>query len=76
MNLKFFEKTSRQDNLRDIRVYGRVALKRGHLQRTETPKYINQANVHQKRPKGRLKVRRKDDVENDIRTVGIVNWDK
>jgi hypothetical protein len=37
-------------------------------------KRIYQANLHQKGPKGRPKARRKDDEENDIRKVGIVNW--
>ena len=37
-------------------------------------KKIYQANVHHKRSKGRPKDRWKDDVENDIRKRGIVNW--
>jgi hypothetical protein len=35
---------------------------------------IYQANLHQKRPKGRPKTRCKDDVENDIKKMGIVKW--
>jgi len=31
-------------------------------------------NLHQKRPKGRSKSRRKDDVANDVRYMDIVNW--
>lgn len=34
----------------------------------------NQANLDDKRPKGRSKTRWKDDEENDIRKKGIVNW--
>jgi hypothetical protein len=34
---------------------------------------IYEANLHHKRPKGRPKARWKDDVENDITKVGIVN---
>jgi hypothetical protein len=32
---------------------------------------VYQANLHQKQPKGRPKTRWKDDVENDIRKMGI-----
>jgi hypothetical protein len=35
---------------------------------------IYQANLDQKQTKGRPKARWKDDVENDIRKMGIVNW--
>jgi hypothetical protein len=37
-------------------------------------KKTHKANLHQKRTKGILKARWKDDVENDINTMGIVNW--
>ena len=37
-------------------------------------KKIYQATLHLKRPKGRPKARWKDDVENDARKMGIVNW--
>ena len=58
--------------MREIGVYGRATLKRGHLQGLKLKKYIpNQ--LTSKRPKGRLKARRKDDVDNDIRKVGIGN---
>jgi hypothetical protein len=48
----------------------------GHLQRTDDarPKKIQQAHLHQKLRKGRPKARWKDDVENDIKNIGIVNW--
>jgi hypothetical protein len=36
-------------------------------------KKIYRASLHQTRPKERPQVRRKDEGENDIRTVGIVN---
>ena len=34
----------------------------------------HQTNLHQKRTKGRPKARWNDDVEDDISTMGIVNW--
>jgi hypothetical protein len=34
-------------------------------------KKIYQANLHQKRPKGRPKARWKDDVENEVRKMEI-----
>ena len=37
-------------------------------------KKICQNNLHQKLPKGRTKGRWKDDVENDVRQMGIINW--
>ena len=37
-------------------------------------KNIYQANLHQKRPKGRSKARWKDDVENDVRKTGSAGW--
>jgi hypothetical protein len=37
-------------------------------------KTVFQNNLHQKRLKGRSKVKWKDDVENDVRQMGIVNW--
>jgi hypothetical protein len=37
-------------------------------------KKIFRASLHQKRPKGRLETRWKDDVENNIRKMGIANW--
>ena len=37
-------------------------------------KNIYQANLHQKRPKGRSKARWKDDVENDVTKTRIVNY--
>ena len=49
----------------------------GYLQRADdagNTKKIYQPTVHQKRPKWRPKARRKDDVENGIRKMGIVNW--
>jgi hypothetical protein len=33
-----------------------------------------QADLRQKRPKGRPKARWKDDVENDVKKIGSVNW--
>lgn len=36
-------------------------------------KIVFQNNLHQKRPEERCKSRRKDDVENDVRQMGIVN---
>jgi hypothetical protein len=35
---------------------------------------VFQNNLHQKRPKEKSKSKRKDDVENDVRKMGIVNW--
>jgi hypothetical protein len=35
---------------------------------------IYKANLDYKRPKGRPKTSWKDDVENDIRETGIINW--
>jgi hypothetical protein len=49
----------------------------GHLQLTDDTRYtkkIYQANLHQKRPKGRPKAGWKGDVENDIKKMEIVNW--
>jgi len=40
---------------------------------TRNAKKIYQTNLHQKRPKGRPKVRWKDEVENDIRKMWIDN---
>jgi hypothetical protein len=37
-------------------------------------KKIYQASLHDKRPKRTPKTRWKDDAENDIRKMGIVNW--
>jgi len=37
-------------------------------------KKVFQNNLHQKRPEERSKSGRKDDVENDVRQMGIVNW--
>ena len=37
-------------------------------------KTVLQNNLHQKQRKERSKTRRKDDVENDVRKMGIVNW--
>ena len=37
-------------------------------------KKIYKANLHQKRPKGRPNARWKDNMQNDIRNMGIVNW--
>jgi len=39
-----------------------------------TTKKIHQANIHQKLPKWRSKATWKDDVQNDVRKMGIVNW--
>jgi hypothetical protein len=47
----------------------------GQLLRTNNARNttkIYQANLHQKRPKGRPQARGKDDVGNDIRMTGIV----
>jgi hypothetical protein len=41
---------------------------------TRASKKTHQAILHQKRPKGRHKARRKGDVENDIKKIDIVNW--
>ena len=38
------------------------------------PKKIYEVNLHHKQPKGRSKARWKDDVQNDIRKMCIVNW--
>jgi len=49
----------------------------GHLQQTtneRNTKKIHQVILHSKRLKLRSKGRRKDDVEHDIRKVGVVNW--
>jgi hypothetical protein len=35
-----------------------------------------QTNLHKKQPKGRPKARWKDDVEDKIRKMGVVNWRK
>jgi hypothetical protein len=35
---------------------------------------LYQANLHKNRPKGRPKDIWKDDVQNDVRKMGIVNW--
>ena len=77
MNLKFFHKNLETGrNFRDLDVYGRVTLKRG----TSTADWNSKKNIQNqltpKRPKGRLKARRKVDVENDTRKVGIGNWNK
>jgi hypothetical protein len=40
----------------------------------ETPKTYTRPAYPKKRPKERLKARWKDDVENDIRRMGIFNW--
>jgi hypothetical protein len=48
----------------------------GHLHRmddTRNAKKMYQTNLHWKRPKGRPKVRWKDEVENDIRKMWIDN---
>jgi len=37
-------------------------------------KKTQQTNLYQKRTKRKPKVQGKDDVENDINTMGIVNW--
>jgi hypothetical protein len=37
-------------------------------------KKIYQANLYQKRPKGRPKARWKNYVQNDVRKMGNVNW--
>jgi hypothetical protein len=57
-------------------LYGRVTLKRGTFTADRNSKKITPSQRTPKQPKGRLKARRIDDVENDIRKVGIVNWDK
>ena len=37
-------------------------------------KKIQKTKLHQKRPKGRSNARWKDNVQNDIRNMGIVKW--
>ena len=39
-----------------------------------TPKVVLDAKVDSKRRRGRHKIRRIDDVENDLRETGIRNW--
>jgi hypothetical protein len=48
----------------------------GTLQRTDdqTPRKYTKPTFTKKRPKRRPKARWKDDVENDIRKMGFVNW--
>jgi hypothetical protein len=49
----------------------------GHHQwkdNARTTEKIHQANIHQKLPKLRPKARWKDDVQNDVRKMRIVNW--
>jgi hypothetical protein len=49
----------------------------GFLQRIDdarNTKKVYQANLHHKQPKGRPKPGWKDNVENIIRNMGIVNW--
>jgi hypothetical protein len=40
----------------------------------ETPRTYTRLTYPKKRPKWRLKARWKDDVDNDIRKMGIFNW--
>lgn len=48
-----------------------------HLQRmgdARNTKKVYKTNLNRKRPKGRPNAKWKDDVQNDIRKMGIVSW--